>query len=1579
MMMENREKNKEFSEQEEIHRQQDAGEKDIEDEQLEQQEPTLDAQDEKKHNEGEFLARLEKEHEIFDRTAESLAKMLATKATSGPEDEPEKTDEDGVEADPDSPEEIKKYLSALSKNTASLIDATNHIVDQIASKIRDELEQLDLSSEQGVQSFGLILDAASKEIIAAQENVARIRSAQKRAEKLDQKYFEIQLRQAGVRSPSELEEKIRDAGDRLSQLKRRLVSRVRHRSRINRLELERHKFEKLKRAGLEKTEIPELTHEDQEKLKDIKTGIAEITIGKLLEHYDKGFQELANQELEKHRELDEELIGLLNDDYIDRHVSPRISEKRKLLEDLVDGESSFLARERYRRELKELSNEDSLAGLRRVLKKGFNVKMHDYYNLSDEEKEGRDEVQKDLNLLPQSLREIADWFVKVRTSEPAPVIFQKMAEIAGTLPVRLKRSELSVHCRDVLERLKGAVSQQDLPARMSSLGTDIAGRLDGLDLDELERYLSQATKDLDVKRWEVFRDNREIHKKFGRDNIELADRYLGMAQLNRVMGMEAGGDETLDEAERLYSFKSIELAPFVILSSFRERRFLRLSEPQETKIYAYLTSLDESQLTQLKKQGMPGLLEIVELIKNNPRTFSKEELWDKGRKTSRPNPVFREIEQNLVKMGAHLIKDGDPKAQLYIMGLFKNLEVPLSGSYEAISKILQESQDPKLKNATLEALFDRSERGDEQALRVILESHDQLGQEDKSKMKNLAPELLPAFVSELKDAPENLEPLSKILGKSQEEIRTTVQFLRSLREIYRPYFHQMYEPSRLNDFIDLAKNPEVLKAIQTLAQHGYYFDISHKEVFPDLIANIEENIRIFKELKKDFPGYRYQPVIVESRYDPETDSLKERYSPDPYEILVRQIRDFKELFTGLSNIQERDGRLPREVTDKLFEFWRSGDRLLDELPETRKAIKAERYQKFRLAVERLVAELNNPQGSLTRFKDYLVNQDVFNFIARQPERIDEVVRLPELTPNLFEQLQPGGLLHKNKDAILRDIFENGNLLRRARETEAIVSKRIPYWKFLYFYTDRRIGEKLAAASSRYPVTEIAGQSLNRLVERHKQTKQKKPESTSRLESIAPNQEIRDKIISGELDHVPLAELSGIYKRLVFRDLLRRTIETSRSKEAKSMADSRNRGRASGSLNLRPGMYLHGSAVDHLESVLLSGNLPREALGEEAYTDHYPFHVDFTRLQEDFMKKQESTEQILLNSLSAGHGKTAELGEDGQIFYIYDRETSDWEGGKEYSAGEQEAREMSNHALLFGGIPSTEISAVVLRSPEKTLKLARRAILENGFYIPIYDLQGNLIFSQEEYDEIFEDLNLKIPVETWDYSLKTEDALGSNPGGVFTVPAEKGPQRYYVKYEDPENPESVWHLWNERLADEIYKALGVPVPDTKMVKVEGSYGRATFWLEADHRSAEEVRKLPSWRGGFLADALLANWDVPYAPNRNVLVDEEGRVYRLDNGGALLFHARGERKTTDLFGEEVRELNSGDDHERLGLGMRQEYPGLTDEEIREQAKKMKENLSDEIIDRIVDSVRLPRKDRGYLKKILRQRRDFILEKF
>jgi len=113
---------------------------------------------------------------------------------------------------------------------------------------------------------------------------------------------------------------------------------------------------------------------------------------------------------------------------------------------------------------------------------------------------------------------------------------------------------------------------------------------------------------------------------------------------------------------------------------------------------------------------------------------------------------------------------------------------------------------------------------------------------------------------------------------------------------------------------------------------------------------------------------------------------------------------------------------------------------------------------------------------------------------------------------------------------------------------------------------------------------------------------------------------------------------------------------------------------------------------------------------------------------------------------------------------------------------------------------------------------------------------------------------------------------------------------------------------EYLANKIYAILNVDVPKTELYKTQNG---DVFILHEYISNVEVANKvltddlIKQISKDFVADSLLANWDA--YQNDNILVNlDDGKAYRIDNGGAMRYRARGGVKTS--FNGSVSELQS-----------------------------------------------------------------------
>lgn len=571
-------------------------------------------------------------------------------------------------------------------------------------------------------------------------------------------------------------------------------------------------------------------------------------------------------------------------------------------------------------------------------------------------------------------------------------------------------------------------------------------------------------------------------------------------------------------------------------------------------------------------------------------------------------------------------------------------------------------------------------------------------------------------------------------------------------------------------------------------------------------------------------------------------------------------------------------------------------------------------------------------------------------------------------------LKPGGLLRPISEKITRDILGADDKLAYCNRIYASFTRAEPLWKSLVRLTSNLVdvefdnlgntGQNYEVDFIAYPRLEDGADATNytfddvlsyeRIPLEQLTVEAKRALANDQLSGLTDEQVMGLKSINiREINPQTISDL--------FAFQLQSTVEMSRSPDYKRLADIRNRQSvANGLPAVNPGDYLHATSFESLPSMLQDGNFAGEARGASSSSDVRPYNVDFSVVG-DAVEIQERIEDT---ASFRTYGKFGEKGDNGQIILAYRRGEQSWMRGHETIPPD------TSQALIFGGIPSSEISAVILTDPNTTLATCRRNIVENGFYIPIFDNRGNLLFSPSDYDHQFEDLNMQveIPAENiLNNSIKINEKLGSTEGGLYLIPTPGGPKRHYVKF--PDDSEQVWTEWG---ADQFYAEIGVAVPDSRVVLVEGRLGRASLWLDADS-------ELPDWEfttleDGAAMDMLLANWDVVY--NSQNVLEIGAVVIRPDSGSAMDIWATGGSKREGTWGSNVGELNIGTNKSELWRGMRQEYPNLTEDKLRSQVTLISSRITDSFIDRVVDSMRRPREARESLKATLKARRDFMV---
>lgn len=139
------------------------------------------------------------------------------------------------------------------------------------------------------------------------------------------------------------------------------------------------------------------------------------------------------------------------------------------------------------------------------------------------------------------------------------------------------------------------------------------------------------------------------------------------------------------------------------------------------------------------------------------------------------------------------------------------------------------------------------------------------------------------------------------------------------------------------------------------------------------------------------------------------------------------------------------------------------------------------------------------------------------------------------------------------------------------------------------------------------------------------------------------------------------------------------------------------------------------------------------------------------------------------------------------------------------------------------------------------------------------------------------------------SLKVVKTLGGSTGAKLVEDGDGN--QYVLKKGSNTNSD---HVKSEYLANQLYGILGLRTPDYELYDDNSEAILLSRFIPGTHvPNSTDFKKMSD---GFMADVLLANWDV-YQNDNCLINNATGAVIRVDNGGCLNYRAQGAQKTFD----------------------------------------------------------------------------------
>lgn len=213
----------------------------------------------------------------------------------------------------------------------------------------------------------------------------------------------------------------------------------------------------------------------------------------------------------------------------------------------------------------------------------------------------------------------------------------------------------------------------------------------------------------------------------------------------------------------------------------------------------------------------------------------------------------------------------------------------------------------------------------------------------------------------------------------------------------------------------------------------------------------------------------------------------------------------------------------------------------------------------------------------------------------------------------------------------------------------------------------------------------------------------------------------DKRFHGVDTEISQANFDGLdpqVKQALFTDRLQQIEAMSQSVDARVVATHKNIERVESGVALKAGDYIHGFVIDKLPSILNKGLVSGEGLGmpdgKSATFDRFPYNLD----------AYDAEAGELIKDATLDMRKTVY----GDAIAVIDRGPDAIDHGNEPDSERPWA-----HRLIFGGVPATDIRGIHVRSEFRHGQAeVINDLVTEGFYIPVYDHQGELLLTYDDF-------------------------------------------------------------------------------------------------------------------------------------------------------------------------------------------------------------------------------------------------------
>lgn len=608
-------------------------------------------------------------------------------------------------SDGDLEKKIKKIDKIVSNFSFILNNSNldNNVVFEVenledSKQVKIELEKLKKEAETNISNFddklevlksflNTKMDLADSDfsrsitdiIVDLNKNINLVDESCKKGNKLEEDYKEKVLLESGFKESNDIWKEIDNLYEQRRIYTEKFGGRIRFIKEIKAIDSKRNSLENIQHNQYSHIDFSQIDYSKKNEFKDLENGLYSNYLNEIFSDYESILKKDKEERLDS-KKLDPTIIESLENDYISKSFDSDI--KKEILKwGAINGDY----KEKY---LEILTNQELINEARSLFKEELDQINVSYRGLSEEEEIKRSKFREKLNALPYTLSNIIEQYTN-RNEITTEDEFNKFVSF----------TEENLSMVKVLSSFNKG--KEDFSKFSDShINLDLYYKVRKIESLFQPEDMNEFLKKINMDKWEVFKNSKEIDKLYGKDVLNSADKTIENMIFNQLLVMPDHSDESVNLGYKALNFKDPVAVSYNILNFWREggysgeMPFLSVhSNPKDNICTHYVNSLTNEEIKEVGKLNIPGLMEIIDTIRKNPNNFRDKTLDFNIKISDRvDNPIYHQVKGYLKEINQYYLNNGNEKEKIY--SIYCNKDDEFGGIKTDCLKIIFDSYNP---------------------------------------------------------------------------------------------------------------------------------------------------------------------------------------------------------------------------------------------------------------------------------------------------------------------------------------------------------------------------------------------------------------------------------------------------------------------------------------------------------------------------------------------------------------------------------------------------------------------------------------------------------------------------------------------------------------------------------------------------------------------------------------------------------------------------------------------------------------------------------------------------------------------